>query len=126
MRWFRSGTKYGKSLTITGNNEKSGCKTAGKIGEILRRIIYNSDSITNKGVEKATSRKENEAYNSAANGGTYGVALKGNVPLSHPSNLVKANARNCHILIDKDPHVEQNNLDTLTERELVAKANEAI
>ena len=46
VRWFRSGTKYGKSLAITGNNEKSGCKTAGKIGEILRKILYNSDSIT--------------------------------------------------------------------------------
>ena len=42
------------------------------------------------------------------------------------SHLAKANARNCQILIDKDPHAEQNNLDTLTERELVAKANEAI
>ena len=53
------------------------------------------------------------------------VAPKGNVLLLHPSNLVKANARNCQILIDKDPHVEQNNLDTLTEQELVPKANEA-
>ena len=80
----------------------------------------------NKAVEKATACKENEAYNAAANGGTYTAALKGNVPLLHPSNLAKANARNCQILIDKDPHVEQNNLDTLTEWELVAKANEAI
>ena len=49
-----------------------------------------------------------------------------NVPLSHPSNLAKAKARNCQILIDKDPHVEQKNLNALTEWELVAKANEAM
>ena len=46
MRWFRSGTKYGRSLTITGNNEKSGRKTAGKIGEILGKMLYKSEFIT--------------------------------------------------------------------------------
>ena len=80
----------------------------------------------NKAVGKATARKENEAYNAAANGGTYAAALKGNVPLSHLSNLAKANARNCQTLIDKDLHAEQNDLDTLTEQELVTKANEAM
>ena len=46
VRWFRSGTKYGRSLAITGNNEKSGCKNAGKIGEILGKILDNPESIT--------------------------------------------------------------------------------
>jgi hypothetical protein len=57
---------------------------------------------------------------------TYAAALKGNVPLSPPSNLVKARARERQTLIDSDPRAEQNNLGYLTERELVAKANEAI
>ena len=48
VRWFRSGTKYGKSLTITGNNEKSGCKNAGKIGEIPGKIVDKSEFITNQ------------------------------------------------------------------------------
>ena len=80
----------------------------------------------NKAVEKDTEGEENEAYNAAANRGTYAAALKGNVQLSHPSNLAKANAINCQILIDKDLHVEQNNLDTLIEWELVTKANKAM
>ena len=80
----------------------------------------------NKAVEKATACEENEAYNAAATRETYAAALKGNVPLLHPRNLAKVNARNCQILIDKDTHVEQNNLDTLTEQEHVAKANEAM
>ena len=46
MRWFHSGTKYGKSLTITGNNAESGCKTAGKIGEISGKIVDKSEFIT--------------------------------------------------------------------------------
>ena len=69
----------------------------------------------NKTVEKDTAHKENKAYNAAASGRTYAVALKGDIPLSHPSNLVKAKVRNCQILIDKDQHAEQNNIDTLTE-----------
>ena len=79
-----------------------------------------------KAVEKATAHEENEAYNTGVNGGTYVAALKGNVLLSHPSDLAKAKVRNCQILIDKDLHVEQNNIDALTERELIAKANKAM
>ncbi|KAF8483198.1 hypothetical protein JB92DRAFT_2763031 [Gautieria morchelliformis] len=57
---------------------------------------------------------------------TYAAALKGNVLLSHPSNLARAKARERQILIDGDPQAEQNALTELTEQELVAKANEAI
>ena len=42
-RALRSGTKYGKSLTITGNNEKSGCKP--QILEISRKILDKSKLI---------------------------------------------------------------------------------
>ncbi|KAF8482316.1 hypothetical protein JB92DRAFT_3268538, partial [Gautieria morchelliformis] len=49
-----------------------------------------------------------------------------NVPLSHPNNLAKAKARAKQILIDLDPQGEQGTLGDLTERELVAKANEAV
>ena len=34
--------------------------------------------------------------------------------------------RKCQVLIDKDPSVEHNGLDELSEKELVTKANEAV
>jgi hypothetical protein len=67
-----------------------------------------------------------EVREEAAAGATYAAALKGNVPLSHPSNLARARARECQILIDRDPRADHNNLGGLSERELVAKANEAL
>ena len=59
VHWFRSGTKYGKSLTITGNNEKSGYKTAGKIGEILGKIDK-SEFITRKTYQMLKETAERE------------------------------------------------------------------
>ena len=81
-------------LDNTSDNLQTTTQTArGSTGEV------------NKAVEKATACEENEAYNVGANVGTYAAALKGNVPLSHPSNLAKAKARHFQILIDKEPHV---------------------
>ena len=46
MANVRSGAKYGRSLTILGNNERNGCKIMGKIVEIIGKILDNPDSIT--------------------------------------------------------------------------------
>jgi hypothetical protein len=61
-------------------------------------------------------------------GATYVVGLQGNVPVSHPSNLSKAQERERErqMLINEDPHSGQNPLSSLTKQELVAKVNEAI
>src|SRR3979490_2915450 len=61
-----------------------------------------------------------------AGGVTYATALKGNVPLSHPNTLAWARARERQMLIDRDPRAEHDMLGSLTEQELVAKANEAV
>ena len=41
-----SGTKYGKRLTISGNNERNGCKITGKIVEIIGKILDHPELIT--------------------------------------------------------------------------------
>ena len=80
---------------------------------------------TKSAVEEVSAIKTREEENSGT-GMNYTAALRGNVPLSHPNNLMKARARNCQILIDKEPNTENNTLNDLTEQELVAKSNEAI
>ncbi|KAF8503954.1 hypothetical protein JB92DRAFT_3123191 [Gautieria morchelliformis] len=84
----------------------------------------------NLAVEEICSveRIRSEIREEAEKGTTYAAALKGNVPLSHLNNLARARARarECQILIDRDPRVEHNALTELTEQELVAKANEAL
>jgi hypothetical protein len=54
------------------------------------------------------------------------TALKGSIPLSHPNTLVRAQARECQLLVDKDLNTEINGLENPTELELVTKANEAV
>ena len=49
MRWFGSGTKYRRPLTIHGNNGRSDLKSAGKIVEILGKILDKSEFITFRG-----------------------------------------------------------------------------
>ena len=56
---------------------------------------------------------------------TYATVLRGMVPFN-PNTLARAKARSHQILIDKNPSVEANPFDELTEQELVAKANEAV
>jgi uncharacterized protein YoxC len=77
-------------------------------------------------VQRIRGELREEAREEAATGATYAAALKGNVPLSHPSNLARARARERQILIDRDPRADHNTLGGLSERELVAKANEAL
>jgi len=79
------------------------------------------ESITVQRENKGALRKESKSCRQ-----TYAVALKGNVPFAHSSNLARARARRCQVLIDKDPNMEQNNLNGLSKRELVTKANEAV
>ncbi|KAF8515673.1 hypothetical protein JB92DRAFT_3114809 [Gautieria morchelliformis] len=57
---------------------------------------------------------------------TYAAALKGAVPLAHLNTLARVKVRRRQILIDKDPGTELNPFKELTERELVAKVNEAV
>ena len=75
-------------------------------------------------VEEVSAIKTKEVKNSGT-GMSYAAALKGNVPLPHPNNLMKTIARNCKIPIDKEP-IAENTLNDLMEQELVAKSNEAI
>ena len=46
MRAFGPGTKYRRCLSKCGNKGKNGCKSAGKIGKILGKILYNCELIT--------------------------------------------------------------------------------
>ena len=57
---------------------------------------------------------------------TYAAALTNRPPVTHSSALVRAWVRDSQVLIDSDPQVSSNHLDTLNKRELVTKANEAL
>jgi len=57
---------------------------------------------------------------------SYAAALSSQLPLSHPHTLACSCTRDRQTLIDKDPFSANNGLEALTEKELVAKANEAI
>lgn len=57
---------------------------------------------------------------------SYAAAASKQLPLSHPTNLARARIQERQIVIDKDPSAPSDNLEDLTERELVAKANETI
>jgi len=57
---------------------------------------------------------------------TYASVLGSCLPVAHQSTLARARVRDHLVLIDKDPAVTTNNLDELTEKELVTKANEAL
>ena len=46
MRAFGPGTKYRRSLAKCGNKGKNGCKSVGKIGKVLGKILYNCELIT--------------------------------------------------------------------------------
>ena len=43
---FGPRTKYRRCLSKCSNKGKNGCKSAGKIGKILGKILYNSELIT--------------------------------------------------------------------------------
>jgi hypothetical protein len=75
---------------------------------------------------EGTSRQHEQRGDSGLRSMSHTAALMGNVPFSHPNNLVKAKATAKQILIDTDPQGEKDTLGELTEQELVAKANEAI
>ena len=57
---------------------------------------------------------------------TYAKILSSCLPLVHPNTLARSRVRERQVLVDKDPLVTTNHLETLSEHELVAKANEAI
>jgi hypothetical protein len=57
---------------------------------------------------------------------SYAAAASRQLPLSHPSTLARSRVRECQVLIDKNPNSEAYQLADLNERELVAKANEAM
>jgi hypothetical protein len=92
--------------------------------EIAKETAEGAGNIMEQLVE--TSRQHERKGDSGMESVSYAAALKGNVPISHPNNLAKAKARAKQILIDTDPQGEQDTLGELTERELVAKANEAV
>ena len=95
--------------------------TTNTVKEPVEEAYRAVESITFQRENKRALRKESKSCRQ-----TYAVALKGNVPFAHSSNLARARARRCQVLIDKDPNMEQNNLNGLSKRELVTKANEAV
>ena len=57
---------------------------------------------------------------------SYIATLNTRLPSMHSSTLARTQVRERQVLIDKDPQVDLNQLNTLNKWELVAKANEAI
>ena len=54
---------------------------------------------------------------------SYAVMLQHNIPPVHITVVSRTEANNKQILVEKDPHISENILITLTEKELVQKAN---
>jgi len=57
---------------------------------------------------------------------SYVAALTSGLPAAHSSTLARSHIRDSQVLIDKDPQVSSNHLDTLNKQELVTKANEVL
>jgi len=64
--------------------------------------------------------------NGAPGWATYADTVNRHLPAAHLSTLARSRVKDRQVLIDKDPAAELNQLVALNERELVAKANEAI
>jgi len=59
-------------------------------------------------------------------GATYVSVLNSQLPMAHLSTLARACVWDRIVLIEKDPAATLNNLEGLSEQELVMKANEAL
>ena len=56
----------------------------------------------------------------------YAMAIQNHVPTAHTTVVSKGETSNKQILIQKEPSATDNTLDSLTERDLITKANTAI
>ena len=57
---------------------------------------------------------------------TYADAVSSGLPALHLSTLARSRVKERQVLVDRDPSAGVNHLPELNERELVAKANEAL
>jgi len=93
--------------------------------EALKDEMTKLNEVTAK-VPTGTGKVGGCQHDRAQGGATYADVLNRQLPVAHLSTLARGRVKDRQVLIDKDPAAESNQLAGLNERELVAKANEAI
>jgi len=93
-----------------------------------RDKMYKATEELNMAITGTTTMEGGAMHSQMGHGGqvSHAEALGTWLPLAHPNTLARMQVRERQMLMDEDLLVNTNHLETLSECELVTKANEAI